>query len=97
MPEALLKYYTKLQTVNPFEMVKTDSAPLCFHGKTEGLLEDGKLERGGGSIFQLRFVKFSMSTLKDERLLEVKHLPQLKGMTWKRISMNINLGKRCKR
>lgn len=77
------------------KMVETGSAPLCFHDKTEGLLEDGKLERGGGSIFQIRFVKFSMSTLRDERLLEVEH--QLKGITWKRISVSISLGKRYKR
>lgn len=69
--------------MNAFEMVKTDSVPLCLHDKTESLLEDGKLERGGGSIFQIRFVKFRMSTLKDEILLEMKHLPQLKGIAWK--------------
>lgn len=82
--------------MNAFKMVETDSAPLCFHDKAEGLLEDGKLERGDGSIFQIRFVKFSTSTLRDERLLEMDHLPQLKGITWKRISVSINLGKRYK-
>lgn len=83
--------------MNAFKVVETDSAPLCSHDKTEGLLEDGKLERGGGSIFQIRFVKFSMSTWRDERLLEVEHLPQLKGITWKRRSVSISLGKKYKR
>lgn len=83
--------------MNTFKMVETDSAPLCFHDKTEGLLEDSKLKRGGRSIFQIRFVKFSMSTLRGERLLEVEHLPWLKGITWKRISVSTSLGKRYKR
>lgn len=83
--------------MNTFKMVETGSAPLCFHDKTEGLLEDAKLERSGGSIFQIRFVKFSMSTLRGGRVLEVEHLPQLKGITWKRISVSISLGKRYKR